>query len=73
MGELEETIPKTVLDLLDEARLCFYGAAFRGVVAICRSCVEESLHQRGIQGKDLAEKIESAQKKVKLLGEAEVT
>ena len=55
------TVPSTVRELINEAAFCFYGTAYRGAVAMCRSAVEEALEQKGISGGSLFAKIENAE------------
>ena len=47
-----------VRDLFEEAVLCFYGKAHKGVVGMCRSAVEQSLDEKNAPGPNLYEKIE---------------
>ena len=52
-------VPKLAVDMLMDARMCFYGSGWRGTVAMARASVEEALEQRGHKGK-LEDQIESA-------------
>ena len=52
-------VPKLVVDMLTDARMCFYGAGWWGTVAMARAAIEEALEQKGHKGR-LEEQIESA-------------
>lgn len=70
-GRLNSDVPRVVQVMHMEAKLCFWGGAYRAVPGMCRSCVEQSLSAKGIKGKDLNEQIENAPQNI--LGDQEKT
>jgi len=59
-GQIAEGIPAEVKSLVEEATRCFYAQAYRAVVALCRSAVEEALDQKNVPGRYLDDKITNA-------------
>ena len=61
-------------EMVEEAHRCFYGGSYRGVVAFCRSAVEEALDDKNVTGSDLNQKTERARKATPpILGDEEVS
>lgn len=58
--DLSVRISPIVRDLFQEAVNAFYGGAYKGVVALCRSAVEQSLDEKGVVGNNLFAKITKA-------------
>ena len=71
-GDLKEDVAPNTKEMINEAVLCFFGSSYRGVVAFCRSALEEALEAKNVKGDDLFKKIEAA-KKGELLGDVEVS
>ena len=72
-GDLRRDVPTEASEYFSEAVLCFYGTAYKGVVAMCRSSVEAALDHKGAKGADLKKKIIYAKDKLKILGDEEVS
>lgn len=70
-GRLNSEVPKVVHVMHMEAKLCFWGGAYRAVPGMCRSCIEQSLSEKGVKGRDLNEQIENAPQNI--LGDEEKT
>jgi len=70
--ELGSATPERAREAYSEAMLCYYGAAYRGTVAMCRSAVEEALDDKGAKGRDLHTKVEDAKSRLNILGDEEV-
>lgn len=65
-------VPVLVVELVQEAAFCFYGASNRGAVAMCRAAVEEALKTQGCKGNDLNALIVDAEKRG-VLGDEQVS
>jgi len=59
-GSIDTTLPQKVKTLYSEAEMCFSSGSPDGAVAMCRASVEIALTERGIEGRDLYNKIENA-------------
>lgn len=70
--DLDQVVPVGARDAYREALLCYYGAAYRGTIAMCRSAVEEALDGIGVEGRDLYAKVDDAKSKG-LLGDEEIS
>ena len=64
-------VSQTVTGLFLEAINAFYGDAHKGVLALCRSTVKQSLDEKNVPGKDLYEKVQNAP--ASILGSQEKT
>jgi hypothetical protein len=58
--DISPQVSRAVRILFREAVNAFYGGAYKGVLALCRSAVELSLDERNVKGRDLFEKIQNA-------------
>ena len=60
-GQLDMQVPALIHDFFLDAEMCYFGAGFRGAVAMARACVEEGLEQKGHSGRNLEHLIDNAQ------------
>lgn len=72
--EIDKRLSLNTRELFNDAILAFYGNAFRGTVALCRSCVEDALNSKnaGKPHDSLDDRIPIA-RAGGLLGDQEVT
>ncbi len=57
--------------LFAEALQAYYGGAYKGTVALCRSAIEQALDEKNVRGRDLWAKIENCPDDI--LGSSEKT
>ena len=63
-GQTSDSVPDVVRTMHAEALLCFFGNAYRAVPGMCRSCVEQSLIAKRVEGKNIDTLIQNAPKQI---------
>jgi hypothetical protein len=61
--ELNLKAPADSQEMYEQARLCFFGAAYRAAAVMGRACLEQALVGKGFVTGKLEEKIDEAKKK----------